>query len=150
MSFKIIILTTETLHHSYFVRELVNQYNDVTIFCEKENSKTFSFEIDHHFENERNEYELKKWFSGKKINLDELANTQKYNNLNDSEAVNGIKKKKADIDTIHYSYPEGLKHCYSQNVIYELKKRGVLCYSTAISGLNNITDDLFHLKRVMI
>jgi peptidoglycan/xylan/chitin deacetylase (PgdA/CDA1 family) len=59
-------------------------------------------------------------------------------------------KDKADIKPIHYSYPEGLKHCYSENVIKELKKRGVLCCPTAINGTNKILDDLFHLKRVML
>ena len=59
-------------------------------------------------------------------------------------------KDKADIVPRHYSYPEGLKHCYSQNVIKELKKRGVLCCPTAIEGVNFIADDLFHLKRIMI
>lgn len=58
--------------------------------------------------------------------------------------------KKADVKSVHYSYPEGLKHCYSENVIYELKKRGVRCCPTAISGVNYPTDDLFHLKRIMI
>ena len=59
-------------------------------------------------------------------------------------------KDKADIAPRHYSYPEGLKHCYSENVIKELKKRGVLCCPTAINGVNNLADDLFHLKRIMI
>ena len=32
-------------------------------------------------------------------------------------------KDKADIKPTHYSYPEGLEHCYSENVINELRKR---------------------------
>ena len=59
-------------------------------------------------------------------------------------------KNKANVKPIHYSYPEGLEHCYSENVINELKKNGVLCCPTAINGVNNLSDDLFHLKRVMI
>jgi len=59
-------------------------------------------------------------------------------------------KNKANLKPIHYSYPEGLKHCYSENVINELKKNGVLCCPTAINGVNNLSDDLFQLKRVMI
>jgi len=58
--------------------------------------------------------------------------------------------KRAGINPIHYSYPEGLRHHYSENVINKLKKRGILCCPTAINGFNNISDDLFHLKRVMI
>ena len=58
--------------------------------------------------------------------------------------------KKANVQTSHYSYPEGLEHCYSDNVINELKKRGVRCCPTAISGTNNVSDDLFNLKRIMV
>ena len=50
----------------------------------------------------------------------------------------------------HYSYPEGLSHCYSETVIEELKKRDILCCPTAINGTNKIGDDLFHLKRIML
>lgn len=76
-----------------------------------------------------------------------LDNTQLSYELDTSMK---LLKDKADIVPRHYSYPEGLKHCYSQNVIKELKKRGVLCCPTAIEGVNFIADDLFHLKRIMI
>lgn len=50
----------------------------------------------------------------------------------------------------HYSYPEGLKHCFSEKVISALKKRGIICSPTAIPGKNKITDDLFRLRRVLV
>ena len=50
----------------------------------------------------------------------------------------------------HYSYPEGLAHCYNEAVIQTLKENGVVCSPTAMEGINNIGDDLFHLKRVML
>ena len=50
----------------------------------------------------------------------------------------------------HYSYPEGLPHCYSEEVIEELKKRHILCCPTAIDGTNKLGDSLFHLKRIML
>ncbi len=50
----------------------------------------------------------------------------------------------------HYSYPEGLAHCYSQDVIDELKKNHIVCSPTAIDGVNTIEEDLFHLKRIMV
>ncbi len=88
MSLKIAILTTNTPHHTYFVRELIKHYNDVTVFCETAKFKVPFFDVNHPFEDERNEHEL--------------------------------------------------------------KKNGVLCCPTAINGVNNLSDDLFHLKRVMI
>ena len=59
-------------------------------------------------------------------------------------------KKKAGIKTYHYSYPEGLEHCFSKYVIESLKKRGVSCCPTAMKGINKINEDLFLLKRVMV
>jgi len=50
----------------------------------------------------------------------------------------------------HFSYPEGQTYCYDQKVIDALKKRNILCCPTAIEGINNYNEDLFHLKRVTV
>ena len=50
----------------------------------------------------------------------------------------------------HYSYPEGLAHCYSEQVIHALRRQGVLCGVTAEAGVNHVGDDLFRLKRVLV
>jgi peptidoglycan/xylan/chitin deacetylase (PgdA/CDA1 family) len=57
---------------------------------------------------------------------------------------------KGGIKPIHFSYPEGLKYCYSENVIQALKRRQVRCCPTAIDGRNAIGDDPFHLNRIMV
>lgn len=59
-------------------------------------------------------------------------------------------EEKAGIKTIHYSYPEGLSYCYSENVINILKKYGIVCCPTAEYGLNDRSCDLFHLKRIPV
>jgi len=59
-------------------------------------------------------------------------------------------KNKAGVRSDHYSYPEGLSHCYSSYVISELKKRGVRCCPTAIEGVNRIGADSFQLNRIMV
>ena len=59
-------------------------------------------------------------------------------------------KQKAGIHTHHYSYPEGMREHYSNEVIKMLKKYGVVCCPTAEYGVNKIIDDLFRLKRVMV
>jgi peptidoglycan/xylan/chitin deacetylase (PgdA/CDA1 family) len=59
-------------------------------------------------------------------------------------------REKAGIVTPHYSYPEGLAHCYSDNVIRMLKDRGITCCPTAIDGINRPGADPFHLRRVMV
>lgn len=50
----------------------------------------------------------------------------------------------------HYSYPEGLNHCYSENVIECLKKHEIKCCPSAENGSNNQKTDLFHLKRIFV
>jgi peptidoglycan/xylan/chitin deacetylase (PgdA/CDA1 family) len=52
--------------------------------------------------------------------------------------------------TRHFSYPEGLRHCYHDGVVDKLKKRGIVCAPTAIYGINEIHENLFNLKRVLV
>ena len=61
-----------------------------------------------------------------------------------------LMREKGGIRSTHYSYPEGLEHCYSRAVIEGLRKRGVRCCPTAIAGINNQLTDPFHLSRVMV
>jgi len=51
---------------------------------------------------------------------------------------------------VHYSYPEGQAHHYNQEVIDLLIKNGIVCSPSAICGLNPVTEDPFHLKRIMV
>jgi len=63
-------------------------------------------------------------------------------------------KEKAGVGADHYSYPEGLEHCFNDRVIAALKERGVRCCPTAITGVNPAAEaggfDLFHLRRVPV
>ena len=52
--------------------------------------------------------------------------------------------------TRHFSYPEGLAHCYSESVIAALKRKGIVCSPTALDGVNKQGNDLFHLKRIAV
>ena len=54
------------------------------------------------------------------------------------------------ISVEHYSYPEGLRHCYSDSVISELRRHGIICSPTAEPGINHVGDDLFRLKRIPV
>ena len=49
---------------------------------------------------------------------------------------------------IHYSYPEGLKNCFSNEVIKLLKTKGIISCPTAIAGTNNKNTNLFLLNRL--
>lgn len=56
----------------------------------------------------------------------------------------------AQVAPRHFSYPEGLRHCYNDNVIATLKANGVECCPTAENGVNSCGEDLFHLRRIMV
>lgn len=49
----------------------------------------------------------------------------------------------------HYSYPEGQSIHFNNKVIKILKENGIKCCPTAIDGINDGTEDLFSLKRIM-
>lgn len=50
----------------------------------------------------------------------------------------------------HFSYPEGLEHCYSAEVIAELKAAGIVCSPTAVEGTNGPGTDPFLLRRTFV
>ena len=58
--------------------------------------------------------------------------------------------QKAGINPVHYSYPEGLSHCFNSRVISGLKNRGIKCCPTAIHGTNQFTTNTFELKRILV
>lgn len=59
-------------------------------------------------------------------------------------------RERAGIVSPHYSYPEGMAHCFSPEVIAALKRRGIRCCPTAIDGVNAPSCDPFLLRRVMV
>ena len=59
-------------------------------------------------------------------------------------------KSKLKLDLKHYSYPEGQKIDYNENIVIKLKKHGIVCCPTAIKGYNSINSNLFYLRRIQI
>jgi peptidoglycan/xylan/chitin deacetylase (PgdA/CDA1 family) len=80
-------------------------------------------------------------------NLNFLCSEDLKNELDTSLS---LLKCMGGVDSTHYSYPEGLLNCFSQEVIQELKLRKVLCCPTAIYGFNEVSTDPFNLHRIMI
>ena len=94
---KIGILTTQTTHHTFFVRELIKNYSEIRVFCEVGEAKPKPFETSHPFEKIRDEHEIQKWFGGKKINLDDIVDVEKFLSLNSPEALHALKQNNSDI-----------------------------------------------------
>ena len=59
-------------------------------------------------------------------------------------------KKKINLYPKHYSYPEGQKIDFNQNVQKILKEKKIIVCPTAINGINNLNTDLFLLRRILV
>ena len=74
-----------------------------------------------------------------------------HEDLNNEIDINlKLIKKHTGIVAHHYSYPEGLAHCYDKSVISLLKKKGILCCPTAQHGTNTKNTNPFELKRIFV
>jgi len=70
----------------------------------------------------------------------------------ETEVLTSIRllQEKAQVRPQHYSSPEGLDYCYSDEVIQVLQDSGIVCAPTAVDGINDLGTDLFHLKRITV
>lgn len=93
---KIAVLTTETPHHIYFVRELQNIFEGVTVFSETQNQMSI-FETHHSFEGLRDEHEWNEWFSGRKTEFSEYVKLYSFSSMNEESAIKALKKENADV-----------------------------------------------------
>ena len=58
--------------------------------------------------------------------------------------------EKANLETHHFSYPEGQANCFDKKVVSQLLKCGIKICPSAIHGVNNKNADLFALKRINV
>lgn len=69
---KLVVLTTQTLHHTYFVRELTYAFSIEAIFVERKTNKA-CFDTHHPFEDKRKLYEKEVLFNNKEMTLADLG-----------------------------------------------------------------------------
>ncbi len=93
---KLAILTTETTHHSYFVKEISKQIKEIRIFVEKSKIKPL-FNTSHSFERERRKYELETCFPDGKPFLKNYGETSFFDNINDMQLVDSISIYKPNV-----------------------------------------------------
>ncbi len=86
---RILILTTNTIHHCYYVQQLINSYPKFKFNVISENNNFKSNNVSK-IQLETSNYEKKKWFNNKKINLDDLTYNYKCKNINNKSALNKI------------------------------------------------------------
>ncbi|MCW5798229.1 MAG: hypothetical protein KIT40_07015 [Nitrospira sp.] len=93
---RVLVLTTDTLHHSYFVQELVSQVPKLHVILETTGVRP-PFEVAHSFEPVRDQYERDMWFKGSEPSVSDFAEATTCTNVNDSEAVEAAKQFMPDI-----------------------------------------------------
>tara|TARA_B100001057_G_scaffold357988_1_gene360074 strand:- start:1758 stop:2474 length:717 start_codon:yes stop_codon:yes gene_type:complete len=91
---RILILTTDTTHHCFYVKELVKKYKNIEFFVIVE--KTTVKLKKNFLEKLIEKYEKEKWFKNQNINIDQVIKNYKYkiiNNKNIIKKINSIRPK---------------------------------------------------------
>lgn len=86
---KIGVLTTETLHHCFFVQELACD-NQLFIFSETKNNPP-PFETNHPYQEVQDEYEKKAFFNGENAGLEDFAETILVENINHEKSISMLR-----------------------------------------------------------
>ncbi len=93
---KIVVLTTDTSHHNYIVRE-IDKLFCISHVLEETTSLQPSFDTYHSYVKKQDAYEWELFFDGKKTALRTLAETSSYPSINSHEAVLKLRELSPDI-----------------------------------------------------
>jgi len=93
---RIAVLTTDTTHHLYFIKEISSYFKINGIALEKYGVKP-KFDTYHSFEDERDEYEKQELLKGQRNSFDDYAETRTFDSINDNKCVNFIADLKLDV-----------------------------------------------------
>ena len=93
---RLVILTTNTLHHARFVQRISIRFPITRVF-EETTSVSAPFETAHPFENLRDEYEHGVWFPDHNASVEDFASVRRFENLNDLDAVAELAALSADV-----------------------------------------------------
>ena len=95
MSLRVLVLTTETPHHIYFVQKLVEMNYCVSVLCEELVTGSGAHANDP--EAERQDYERSKWFRGDCPRLSDLCPTKTSPSINSAEALVMLRQTPSDV-----------------------------------------------------
>ena len=88
---KIVVLTSETLHHTYFVQELNKSFPVESVLVEQ-NIVAAPSGTHHPFEDTREDYEQRAFFQNKHLHLKDVANTCDVSTVNEPTSIALLKK----------------------------------------------------------
>ncbi len=93
---KLVILSTDTVHHAYIVREIAKVHPVERVISE---SRRLSppFDTHHDFEDLVEESEMQKWFDGKNVGLADVAEVIDVDSYNDESTVKTVSELAPDV-----------------------------------------------------
>src|SRR5262245_58387637 len=94
-----LVLTTQTSHHAYFVRQLSQLVSDLHVLSETA-VRTAHFDTAHPFEAQRDRFEADCWFAGKVPVLASLAETVECSDANDQQIVHRVHALQPDVTLV--------------------------------------------------
>lgn len=83
---KLVVLTTETLHHSWYIRALKAFYPDIQALVET-TPLMASFPVVHEYERKRDEYELHNLFEGHSSAIKSICKSYEVDSVNDGLSI---------------------------------------------------------------
>lgn len=110
---KIAVLTTETQHHTFFVRELAKEFSSIVVVEETRFLKA-PFSTAHPFEKEREDYEREVFFKGQNTRLRDVADVFSVESVNDKKSEDFLREQKPDVVLVFGTgriYPEIINIC---------------------------------------
>lgn len=93
---KVVVFTTDTPHHLFFLVKLSESYKISKVFLETDKLLP-NFKIEHSYEKLRDEYERTSFLQNNPFKFNDIAETLKYKNINSPEAVLEIQNTEPDI-----------------------------------------------------
>jgi methionyl-tRNA formyltransferase len=93
---RIAVLSTETPHHAFFVREIAAGRADVTTFDEQRRVVA-PFPTAHPFEEERDRRERDAWFGGEDRRMADFSSVRRFRSMNDDDAIAALRAFRPDL-----------------------------------------------------
>lgn len=94
------ILTTETIHHAYFIKQIARKYKKLRVFIDTKTIKP-PFPIEHEYEKKRDSYEQNEWFLGKDTpKISDFAECVYFSDINSEQENKELTHFDADISIV--------------------------------------------------
>lgn len=135
---KIIILTTYTKHHLYFINTLIKNIKNIKVVYEKKKIN-FKFKTWHKYLIKRDKYEKKFFFNNK---IPKTKNIKTFSDINSKNSIKYISKINPDI---LISFGIGLMN---KNFLYKFKRKKIVNlhggHPSYYRGLDSILWSIYH------